>query len=202
MSRRNRRTIETVFDGDEPPRRRCEHPGCAEDGIFPAPRSRDQLRDYVWFCLDHVRAYNAAWDYYRDCSTSEIEASLREDTVWQRPTWPLGSMGATPGGARPWKFRHNDNIKGFSWFFGEDEEPVGMGSAQSKLSHGEIAALRELDLKPPVTLVALKNRWRELVKRHHPDANGGDPAAEERIKRINHAYSTLKQTLASHASRA
>lgn len=195
--------IEIAVDGPEAIRRRCEHPGCGQEGEFRAPRSREQLRDYLWFCLDHVRAYNAAWDYYRDYSMTEIEASLREDTVWQRPTWPLGgAIGAMPGATPPWKFRHNDNIKGFGWFFGDDEAPGQDRQANSALSQGEIAALRELDLRPPVTLVALKSRWRELVKRHHPDANGGDPAAEERIKRINHAYSTLKQGLASHASRA
>lgn len=201
MPKRYRRIVETAFDGDEATRRRCQHPGCAEDGAFPAPRSRDQLRDYLWFCLDHVRAYNAAWDYYRDYSTAEIEASVRQDTVWQRPTWPLGGIG-TPGAGRSWKFRHNDNIKGFDWFLGEDEDASFDSHISNAFSQGEIAAMRELDLKPPVTLVALKNRWRELVKRHHPDANGGDLAAEERIKRINHAYSTLKHTLASHASRA
>ncbi len=191
------------MDGAEASRRRCEHPGCGQDGTFRAPRCRERLRDYLWFCLDHVRAYNAAWDYYRDCSLGEIEASLREDTVWQRPTWPLGSgMGEPAGSARPWKFRHNDNIKGFRWVFGDEEDPLASGHGRGAFSHGEIAALRELDLKPPVTLAALKNRWRELVKRHHPDANGGDPAAAERVKRINQAYSTLKQSLASHASRA
>ena len=73
--------------------RGCDEPGCDGVGEFRAPRSRDRLgvaENYIWLCLDHVRAYNAAWNYYSGMSESEIEADLRKDTVWQRPTWPLG----------------------------------------------------------------------------------------------------------------
>ena len=65
-------------------------PGCGAPGEYRAPKSRNQLHDYWWFCLEHVRGYNAAWDYYKGMSPGEIEAQLRADTSWQRPTWPLG----------------------------------------------------------------------------------------------------------------
>ena len=68
-------------------------PGCPLEGEYRAPKSRSQLRDYFWFCLDHVRAYNAAWDFYKGMSPGQIEAHLRDDTAWQRPTWPLGRLG-------------------------------------------------------------------------------------------------------------
>src|SRR5882672_6797989 len=74
-----------------PPARLCDHPGCAAGGDFRAPRSRIELDHYFWFCLDHVRAYNAAWNYYAGMSEAEVEAEIRHDTTWQRPTWPLGS---------------------------------------------------------------------------------------------------------------
>jgi curved DNA-binding protein CbpA len=54
-----------------------------------------------------------------------------------------------------------------------------------------------LDLSLPVTLLEVKARYKQLVKRHHPDANGGDKAAEERLKIINEAYATLRHSLAS-----
>lgn len=75
--------------------RACDQPGCAGEGTFRAPKARDRLNEYFWFCLEHVRVYNAAWDYYRGMSSHEIERQVRNDTVWQRPTWPLG-----PGGRR------------------------------------------------------------------------------------------------------
>ena len=57
-------------------------------------------------------------------------------------------------------------------------------------------ALAALDLRPPVTVAAIKVRYKVLVKRHHPDANGGSRKAEERLKTINIAYGTLMQALA------
>ena len=61
------------------------------------------------------------------------------------------------------------------------------------------AELREplatLGLSWPTTLEAVKARYKELAKRHHPDANGGDRAAEERLKVINLAYAALRSRL-------
>ena len=77
-------------------------PGCEAGGDFRAPRSRLELDRYYWFCLDHVRAYNLAWNYYAGMSGSEIEAEIRRDTVWQRPSWRLGERhGPGPSDQRP-----------------------------------------------------------------------------------------------------
>ena len=73
-----------------PPTRLCDHAGCEAGGEFRAPRSRLELNHYYWFCLEHVRGYNAAWNYYAGMSEIEIEAEIRRDTVWQRPSWKLG----------------------------------------------------------------------------------------------------------------
>ena len=58
------------------------------------------------------------------------------------------------------------------------------------------AELREplatLGLGWPVTMDELKARYHALAKRHHPDANGGDRGAEERLKSINLAYAALR----------
>jgi hypothetical protein len=171
-----------------PPARPCDHPGCAGSGDYRAPRSRDALNLFYWFCLDHVRAYNAAWNYYAGMSAREIEAEIRHDTVWQRPTWPLGARVGVHLGMR---------FQDFGLFDLEDGSPVNGRQQQSSrqtrrpLSQQE-QALLIFDLEPPFTLGGLKTRYKQLVKLHHPDAHGGDKAAEERLKIINQAYSTLK----------
>ena len=72
-----RQPFDPVFAAEpEPPVRSCDHPGCEAGGDFRAPRSRLDLHRYYWFCLDHVRAYNAGWDYYRGMSQAEIERHL------------------------------------------------------------------------------------------------------------------------------
>jgi hypothetical protein len=176
----------------DPPVRPCDHPGCLAGGDFRAPKSRLQLRDYYWFCLEHVRTYNAAWNYYAGMSDGEVEAEIRYDTVWQRPSWRLGARHS-PGYAA----RIRDYLDVFSR--GPDASPnsgrrgdrPASEAAQRALSARE-QALDVFEIEPPFTPVRLKARYKALVKLHHPDSHGGDKVAEEKLKIINQAYATLK----------
>ncbi len=86
-----RQPIDPVFTAEpEAPAHPCDHPGCEAGGNFRAPKSRLELHDYRWFCLEHVRAYNLAWNYYAGMTQADVEAEIRRDTVWQRPSWRLG----------------------------------------------------------------------------------------------------------------
>ena len=75
---------------DEQPRR-CAAKGCNGEGLYPAPKSRDALRDYIWFCLDHVRAYNKSWNYYDGLQGAALEAEIRRATTWERPSWKFAT---------------------------------------------------------------------------------------------------------------
>jgi hypothetical protein len=165
----------------------CDMPGCSAPGEYRAPKSRRNLRDYWWFCLEHVRAYNAAWDYYKGMSQAEIEAELRRDTSWQRPTWPLGRLGAATWDAE-WSRDPLHILAAGGFRRGSDRQ---RDAAPPELRE----PLATLGLGWPLTLPVLKARYKELAKRHHPDANGGDRAAEERLKTINLAYATLRSRI-------
>lgn len=131
-----------------------------------------------------MRVYNAAWNYYAGMSESEIEADLRRDTVWQRPSWPLGGRG-------PSRIRPEVIIEGFGFFEGEARRaPAPPPSPRQE-------ALEIFELQPPLTIAAVKARYKQLVKIHHPDANGGDKASEERFKQIAEAYHMIMEDLAS-----
>jgi hypothetical protein len=162
--------------------RACEHPGCAASGDYRAPRSRAALDLFYWFCLDHVRVYNSAWNYYAGMSANEIEREIRNDTVWQRPTWP---MGARPGAGYAPRFRDYG-------LFDEDEPQEGRAEPRRRPPTPQEQALSIFNLVPPLSLGGLKTRYKELVKLNHPDTHGGDKAAEERLKIVNLAYATLK----------
>lgn len=172
--------------------RRCDHEGCVEPGVHRAPRGRDALKSYYWFCLDHVREYNKAWNFYAGMSSAEVEHHVREDVVGWRPTWPIGVKGRRLKGAAA---RFFDPFG----FFAESEpgkaeaEPEG-AALPTKSPEGKALAL--FNLRPPITFAAIKSRYKELVKRHHPDAHGGDKGAEEKLKLINEAYGILKRFFA------
>jgi DnaJ-class molecular chaperone len=52
--------------------------------------------------------------------------------------------------------------------------------------------LNELSLEVHATKAEIKTRFKELVKRHHPDANGGDRGSEDKLREIIVAYNYLK----------
>jgi hypothetical protein len=165
-------------------------PDCCAPGEYRAPKSRTSLHEYWWFCLEHVRAYNAAWDFYKGMTPGEIEAQLRADTAWQRPSWPLGRLGAAAWetdllGRDPLHVLDAGRIK------------RGAGPMPDRTPSELREPLATLGLSWPTTLDQAKSRWKELAKRHHPDANGGDRAAEERLKTINLAYAAVRSKLAS-----
>jgi hypothetical protein len=153
-------------------------------GEYRAPRARDRLDDYRWFCLAHVREYNSKWDYFRGFDANEIERHIRADTIWRRPVWPLG--GRRTGGPQI-----HDPL-GLSDDAGLGERPAPRLDGSEKLTPAERAALTVLELSWPLTRADVKSRYKELVKLHHPDANGGARDAEEKLKEINAAYSTLR----------
>lgn len=176
------------LDVAEPrPRRRCDWPSCPLGGDFRAPKSPQNLRDFRYFCLEHVRAYNHAWDFFAGMTQAEIEGYLREDVTWHRPTWRMGARREEAAGWR-WQdpydlFLNGDGLNGTQGASEWDRRPGREGKAMRMLA--------VLDLAPGATRAELKARYKQLVKRHHPDLHGGDKRAEERLKLINEAYTYL-----------
>jgi DnaJ-domain-containing protein 1 len=191
-------------DAGEPhdPPRPCEAAGCADAGEYRAPKSRSNLHEYQWFCLAHVREFNLAWDYYKGMSEAEIEAHLRSDTLGHRPTWPLGRLG----GFNP--FEQDGYLRDPLGTL--RDTPLHQQRRQREGGHPtgrpagpppELrAALDVLGLEWPLAQPALRARYKELAKRYHPDANGGDREAEEKLKDVNRAYSLVRQRLAAMAA--
>jgi DnaJ domain len=187
QARSNRFEAEPLAAG-----RSCEEPNCGEAATHRAPRSPSALNEYRWFCLDHVREYNRNWDYYKGMSQAQIEQEVRRDTTWQRPTWPLGGGGHS-----------HPRVEGIL------RDPLGslhraarpMPQPEHERAPVELAhALETLGLGWPVATDEAKARYKALAKLHHPDANGGDPAAEERLKIINAAWGQLHRALRPKAA--
>ncbi len=156
--------------------KKCEAGGCEEAGSCRAPKDRT-LREYYWFCPKHAREYNEKWDYYQGMSPAEIEANLREDVVWHRPTWNFASR-------RP-QFHDPFNI----------QKDIGVDFNvplhEKEISPEALNAMKILDLQEPLAKQKIKNRYRELAKKYHPDINGGDKKAEDRFKEVSAAYMIL-----------
>ena len=78
--------------------RKCEWRGCSNPGPYRAPKSREELNEFRWYCMDHIRDFNKSWNFYADWSEEELEAQRRADIAWERPTWKLGQKPVRPEG--------------------------------------------------------------------------------------------------------
>jgi DnaJ-domain-containing protein 1 len=166
----------------------CSFPGCTAEGVFRAPKGREREGEYFSFCRDHVREYNATYDYFRGMDDASMAKFRQADAVGHRPTWKMGARAAAAGQpvdesvfaeARAARRR---GAKGKP----PQTEPPPRYNALA------IKALLTLELGGDATPAKIKTRYKELVKRHHPDANGGDRSSEERLREIIQAYNFLR----------
>lgn len=179
----------------EPPRRACEMPGCDEAGTHRAPKGRHLEGEYFWFCLDHVRQYNKSYNYFSGMNDAAIQAYQRDATIGHRPTWQMGVN------ARDIESGKAGRPSGFAWaggaqdpfrLFGEGFQTRGPEPEKRKVHNMEARSLSTLGLDMSASPADIKARYKQLVKRHHPDANGGDRSLEDRLREIIQAYSYLK----------
>ncbi len=162
--------------------RACGMPGCPGHGEFRAPKDR-ALSDYYWFCLDHVREYNSAWNFFQGMSGTEVEEHIINSMYGDRPTRRYDNEGLAA-----------DAIRRAAWqsYHFTEEEPAKAQFTKEQRSTPEFEAMMIMGLEPPVTLEGIKARYKELVKKYHPDINREDPKAEELLKSVNMAYTILK----------
>ncbi|MGI9433835.1 MAG: J domain-containing protein [Geminicoccaceae bacterium] len=194
MSQRRRRAdaVLELPGAEKQAHQYCDWPGCKRVGDYRAPKSREELRTFFFFCLEHVRDYNRAWDFFSGMRSDEIEAYMREDVTWHRPTWKVNSGGQEHGQGWRWQDPFEVLINGP----GTDgaEAKSEWDRPTSRLGKKE-RMLRVLELEHDATPDELKARYKELAKLHHPDLHGGDKDAEERLKLINEAYTYLRESV-------
>jgi DnaJ domain len=177
-------------EAPRPDQVRCQHPGCAEAGEFRAPMGRFREGQYFCFCLDHVREYNATYNYFNGMSAEAMARYQRDALVGHRPTW---SMGVNRG-AKSFHWQGDDPSR-TSDPLGTFQTNIRQPNAGSRKPRYGLAALRALDqlgLDDSVDMAVIKARYKHLVKRLHPDANAGDRSNEDKLREIIRAYNYLK----------
>nr|WP_323052979.1 J domain-containing protein [Siculibacillus lacustris] len=180
----------------------CEWGGCDAAGSHPAPKGRGREGQYHHFCIDHVRLYNKSYDYFSGMPDSAVAAWQKDAVTGHRPTWTMGVNPDTEAvRARPaedfemphdWTRRSGDPRVVFGRMRGRVQggprtEPVRKAKPLEK------RALTALDLDERASPEEIRARYKELVKRHHPDANGGDRSSEALLQEIIQAYKLLRQ---------
>ncbi len=173
--------------------RACDAPGCTEAGEFRAPPLEGPGDGsgpgaFRWFCLDHVRAFNAGYNYFDGMTADEIHAAQRPMAGWERETRSFRNAGTDPG---PRWADFSDPLDAIAARF--RRTPAPERSDGKPLSGEDRRSLDVLGLKPDADRSALRKRYSELVRRYHPDRNGGDRSHEAMLAKVIAAYQQLRQ---------
>jgi len=163
----------------------CAWPECKDFGTFPAPAG-PQSKDRRFFCKSHITEYNRNYNFFEGMSDDDAEAYRRGAGVGHRPTWSLGARRARGHHNGDWQFHDPLEIMKEN---GIVDEPKRKGK---RVSSGQSRALDVLDLDETADAKTVRQRYKELVKKYHPDANGGDRRFEERLHRVIKSYQFLK----------
>ena len=183
----------------------CDSPGCTHPGLHRAPKGRRAEGQYWRFCIDHVRAYNAAYNYFDGMNDAAVEAYQKDAIIGHRPTWSMG-MNAAAGAAES-KAKGAKREAERDWAYADPlgilrANGVGGGAAGRRQAEPEpqrprhSAAVRKaldvMGLDENADTAAIKAQYKTLVKRFHPDANGGDRSFEDRLRDIIRAHDVLR----------
>ena len=158
----------------------CGWPGCAGNGEFRAPRSNRMPGDvggWQYLCLDHVRAFNAGYNYFDGLSPDEIHAAQSPLAGWEKDVVRGGRMAFTFG----------DTHGLFDEALRPSRSPPGRWADK-----GDAQALGTLELDRNATAADIRRTYRGLVRRYHPDSNGGDRSHEGKLQAVVNAFTHLK----------
>jgi hypothetical protein len=176
----------------KPGERRCDYPGCLSAATAKAPKSREMLNEHYWFCQPHASEYNKNWNFFAGMSEAEVAEAQAARATGERPTWAFRasrlSREAAAFAAKMGAGKASDPFG----LFGEKAKQAKARAEERRLGRLEKRALDELDLDADADPPTVRARYAELVKRFHPDSNGGDRSAEARLQRVLRAYRTLK----------
>ncbi|MGE0751585.1 MAG: J domain-containing protein [Variibacter sp.] len=172
----------------------CAWPGCQEPATHRAPKGRLREGQYWRFCLEHVREYNKTYNYFAGMSDDAVARYQKDALTGHRPTWKIGTNGSGQPGA-PEINAAVDPLGMFREMGGRagwQAPPEPPERERRMIRNVERKALDTLGLEIDATKAEIKTRFKMLVKRHHPDANGGDRTFEDRLRDIIQAYNYLK----------
>lgn len=192
--------VKTAEEPVRPELPQCQWRGCEKPGKFRAPKGRGRDGEFFAFCSQHVREYNSSYNYFDGMTNTEIEDFQREAFYGHRPTWKFSENAHSPNvSAKRGKGRKASTeppVAAAAQEFHAWRARQARRSAKKptrRLRPLELKAIETLGFTETPTKDEIKSRYKDLVKKHHPDSNSGDRASEEKLREIIQAYNFLKQ---------
>ncbi len=169
----------------------CDMPDCYDVAEHKAPKHRG-LNEYYHFCIEHVREYNKAWNFFEGMSDQEMKEEIYKGWYGDRPTWQYRNFH----NLEETLYRKSESFR--EGYAKAEKEAEKNYVPEHLKGTPEMEALAYLGLVPPITFDEVKKQYKILVKKYHPDRNPDDDDADEKIKKINMSYTLLKVAFTSY----
>ena len=160
----------------------CSNPECNELGVYPAPKSREKLREYLYFCINCIRDFNKSWNYFEGLNEQELEVEIRKSVTWDRPSWKFGT-----------KNLNFDFEKAFKRFENVKNKKVIDKNLED--------AFKILGLNSDSNLKEVKTKYKFLAKKWHPDVQNENKSSnnEDKFISITNAYKIILEAFSKPA---
>ena len=164
----------------------CDWEKCKKIGSYKAPVERDNSKKTRMLCLEHIKIFNKKWNYFQNMSNEEIEYFIKSDLTWHKSTKKFGS---------------SDNFFNVLWNNALDDKLNIFKTSnfkdfkKEKITQTDTDAFHVMELNEDAKWSQIHAKFKELVKKYHPDKNQGNKKYEDKLKKITLAYSQLKKTL-------
>ena len=172
----------------------CEFEGCTEPGDCRTAKSPREPRTYLWFCQHHAREHNKQWNYFEGLSAEEAKKARESNIYGDRPTWGWAKNERAAAATRT--RGPADMVDSFGVFDGAAAAQTrarGKYREGRKLTKLQEGAFEALGLPHTAPAETIRKRYAELLRRFHPDSNGGDRGAEEQLQAVVKAHQILKK---------
>jgi hypothetical protein len=171
----------------------CDHIGCKRGGAHRAPKGRERENEFWHFCQEHVTEYNKRWNYFSGMSDAEMADFQKREETGHRPTWTFRGGKGDRIAAAARAHQSGQRQDPFGMFgAGEPGARAAKTAPRRRLSRVQSLALEAMQLDENADGATIRAKYAELVKRWHPDSNGGDRGAEANLHKVLKAYQTLK----------
>ncbi|WP_428409548.1 J domain-containing protein [Hyphococcus sp.] len=191
---RQKKTASAAQSGEDPATHDCVAPDCESKAACSLPKSPREPRERIWLCMEHAREHNRSWNYFDGLSEDEAKKVREASQYGDRPTWSMGKNDRARAAANA---RGPADMHDSFGVFGKEAkvqaDTRGQYRGGKRLTKLQINAFETMALPFDAPAGDIRRRYAELVRRFHPDSNGGDRSAEQQLSEVVKAHQILKK---------
>jgi len=159
---------------------------------FARRSSWDGPGSYRYLCLNHVREFNAGYDFFTGMDAEAIYEAQHPASAWRNAgrEWPTGNDPA------PRWADFADPLDAIGARFKHGMRAQSAKAKTQPFSSAELNALDVLGLDETADRKTIRRAYSDKLRLYHPDRNGGDRSLEKQLQSVLSAWQRLRKSAA------